>query len=74
MANLLNNQFNNLRLELNCSEYWDFFLNKDAMSDFSQGILGKNLYVSCLSTYIDFEDKDCVFNNEIIKSKKIMNG
>lgn len=66
MANLLNNEFNNLRLELDMSEYWDFFINKDSdINDIDFSLLGKELETRCLSSFIDFSNENCVNDNNV---------
>lgn len=70
MANLLNNQFNNLRIELDNSEYWDFFLNKDSEFNGEFALPSDGLiHDKCLSSYIDLSDSSC-FDGEDIVSKK----
>lgn len=69
MANLLNNQFNNLRLEIDESEYWDFFINKDShIADIDFSLLGKELVTKCLTSFIDLKDERCIKNNKSLVS------
>ena len=66
MVNLLNNQFNNLRLEIDMSEYWDFFINNEPNADLiDYSMLGKTLNTKCLSSFIDLKDKRCINGREI---------
>lgn len=70
MANLLNNQFNNLRLEIDESEYWDFFINKDSnIVDVNFSLLGNDLITKCLSSYIDLSDRECIDGKNILSKK-----
>ena len=69
MANLLNNNFHNLRLELNFEDYWDFFLNKDNDAINTMAFNnGASLFENCLATYIDASDSSC-FNGDELLSK-----
>lgn len=69
MSNLLNNQFHNLRLEINESEYWDFFINKDSnVNDIDYSMLGNSLINKCLSAYIDLSDVRCIDGKKIIST------
>lgn len=66
MSNLLNNQFHNLRLEIDESEYWDFFINKDSnVRDYDLSLFGKGVIDECLISYIDTRDSECITENGI---------
>lgn len=69
MANILNNNFHNLRLEINSEEYWDFFINKDNdVIDYNIASNGE-LYDKCLASYIDISDKACVEGDDIVSKE-----
>ena len=70
MANLLNNNFHNLRFNINLNDYWDFFLNKDPMSIFSFADENVDLNKKCLSAFIDASNENCVIGNELISDNE----
>lgn len=72
MSNLSNNQFNNLRFEINEGEYWDFFINREPISIYSGSFNGKNLYDKCLISFIDASDTMCFDGNDIVSKKDYM--
>lgn len=66
MANLNVNNFHNLKILINKDDYWDFWVNKDAFPcmgnvDFDD---------SCLLTYIDMCDPECVSGDTWVQSKE----
>lgn len=63
MANILNNNFQRLKLRVNHDEYWDLFLDLDMYGDYS--FKEGSLYDSCLISYIDVSLYECVFENWI---------
>lgn len=65
MANLINNNFNYLKLKLNNDEYWDFFVCKDSISSYD---LGSNQYDEngCLISHIDITKEECIDGNDWI--------
>lgn len=66
MSNLINNNFNNLKIKLNNDDYWDFFVCKDVVfSDFINSDEDNN----CLISYIDALDEECI-DEDWIKGKK----
>ena len=67
MANLKENNFHNIRMNINKDEYYDFFVYKD-----SYGVYNfKNEYIKeGIISHIDLCDKDCYENNEWIFGKK----
>lgn len=67
MANLRENNFHNIRMNINKDEYYDFFVYKD-----SYGVYNfKNEYIKeGIISHIDLCDKDCYENNEWIFGKK----
>lgn len=67
MGNNLNNNLHNINLKINKDEYWDFFINKDSMN-FSNIV--KGLQDKCLISYIDTDDSDCVYLNELYSKKQ----
>lgn len=67
MANNLNNNFHNLRLQINNDEYWDFFLNKDSIDLYYPN---KGLQEKCLISYIDSNDPDCVHFDNLYSKRK----
>lgn len=64
MSNIFNNNFHNLRLEVNNDEYWDFFLDNDGYDNYPLG-KGDSIYDGCLISFIDVSLYDCVFDDEI---------
>lgn len=62
MNNILNNNFNNLKLNINNDEYWDFCVNKDSYQTF---FVKNGLQEDCLISYIDVDDPDCVFFDKL---------
>ena len=65
MANLSNNNRNDLKLVLNESEYWDFFIHKG--DNVCNGISSNNSLTNrCLQSYIDFTDNDCLFDSFVL--------
>lgn len=68
MANIINNNFHNLKLIVNNDEYWDFFLNKDS---FGYSLFSDNdMYDKCLISYIDAELKECIDGNWLYSTSK----
>lgn len=63
MANILNNNFHNLKLKPNHDEYWDLFLNKD--SHVSHNFRQNGIHDECLRAYIDVSQDGCVKDNII---------
>lgn len=63
MANIINNNFHNLRLNLNKDQYIDFFFNKDQSLNFN---LANGLKKDCLISYIDTNDPDCLYFDDMI--------
>lgn len=62
MANLLNHNYNFIKLNPNMDEYYDFFINIDnILGNSIQN--GNYLYDKCLISYIDTDIKDCVSGN-----------
>jgi hypothetical protein len=61
MANIINNNFHNLKLKVNYDEYWDFFINKDSFPSYSR----EGLSTECLISYIDVNNKDCIVDNKL---------
>lgn len=64
MANIINNNFHNLKMRINRDEYWDFFINKDSLSPyyFGHGDLNDN----CLISFIDMSKEECVNGDSIV--------
>ena len=67
MANLRENNFHNIRMNINKDEYYDFFVYKD-----SYGVYDfKNEYIKeGIISHIDLCDKDCYENNEWLFGKR----
>ena len=63
MANIINNNFHNLKLKVNYDEYWDFFINKDSFPSYSR----EGLSTECLISYIDVNNKDCIVDNKLYR-------
>ena len=63
MSNILNNNFHNLRLNVNNDEYWDFFLNNDYFESYNFN--SSSMYDDCLISLIDVALYDCVFEDDI---------
>lgn len=63
MTNVLNHNFNNLRLRVNHDDYWDFFLNMDNNSFVN---VKKGLQTDCLVSYIDASIPECVFYDDLM--------
>lgn len=66
MANIINNNFNNLKIKLNTDEYWDFFICKDTLSTSDIKDVDND---GCLISYIDMSDEECI-EGQWIKGKK----
>lgn len=64
MANIINNNFHNLKLKINNDEYWDFFVNKDYFPSYYSD--SSVMYDKCLISYIDAEIDECVIDNLLI--------
>ena len=64
MANIINNNFHNLKLKINNDEYWDFFVNKDYFPSYYSD--SSVMYDKCLISYIDTEIDECVIDNLLI--------
>jgi hypothetical protein len=62
MANIINNNFHNLKLKVNSDEYWDFFINKDSFSSYF--FSSDSMYDKCLISYIDASLDECIVDNE----------
>lgn len=67
MANIINNNFDNLFVRINRDEYVDFFLSKDRTQDFQTS---NGLKEDCLISYIDTNDPDCVFFTDLISKER----
>lgn len=65
MANLNVNNYNNIKLNVNKDEYWDFFINKDSFCNYS-----KNDYISiadaCKISSVDLSKDECFKDNDWI--------
>lgn len=66
MGNILNNNFNNLKLRFNNEDYWDFFVCKD--NNMGRAYFSEDYAKECLISYIDAEDKFCI-EGEGLRSK-----
>lgn len=64
MNNILNHSRESFKIALNNSEYWDFHLSMEDGLYYPEGLTER-----CLSAYIDFDDPDCIWFDEI-KSKQ----
>lgn len=62
-ANVGENNFHNLRLQLNREEYWDFMLDKTPYRGCS------SLANECIISYIDVDDPDCIYFDEIYSKR-----
>lgn len=62
MSNILNNNFQGICVNINNDEYWDLHLNKDAHS---MSAIQKGLQDRCLISYIDTNDPNCLFFDEM---------
>lgn len=63
MANIINNNFQNVKLKCDKEDYWDFFLNQDDYSIYS---FSRNIFHDdSLISYIDLSSKKCINGNEI---------
>ena len=67
MANIINNNFHNLKLKINNDEYWDFFVNKDYFPSYYSD--SGTMYDKCLISYIDAEVDECVIDNLLVGHK-----
>lgn len=63
MANIINNNFHNIKLKLSKEDYWDFFTNQDDLGSYSFN--SNSFYDKCLISYIDASSYDCVDGNEL---------
>lgn len=63
MANILNNNFSNLKLKINKEQYIDFLLNKD---ESLYSISNSGLKEDCLISYIDTNDPDCLYFDDML--------
>lgn len=66
MSNILNHNRNLIDFELTNEDYWDFHLSEEM--GYIGGISG--LATKCLSTYIDFNDPNCVFWDEAMSKNE----
>ena len=66
MSNILNNNFNNLKIKLNNRNYWDFCLNKSFI--YNKFCLNNTDKIDdeCLIADIDLLDNDCIQDNCLI--------
>lgn len=64
MSNIINNNFHNLRLNVNNDEYWDFFLDNNQYDNYMFGN-EEHMFDKCLISFIDVSLYDCVFDDEI---------
>lgn len=69
MSNLINNQFNSLRFEINYKDYWDFFINREPLDIYSGSFNGSSLYDKCLVSYIDTTDDLCIEGNDLVSKQ-----
>lgn len=60
MSNIINSNFNNLKLKLNTDEYWDFFISQDVVSRSATLFNGQSLNDKCLISYIDTTIPTCI--------------
>ena len=67
MSNIINNNFNNLKLVVNNDEYWDFFVNKDYFPSYIFD--STSMYDKCLISYIDTELDGCINGSWLYGSK-----
>ena len=63
MSNLINNNFQNVKLVLDKEDYWDFFIHKGSDSYYSFN--NNSIYDDCLISYFDLSNHECVSKNEI---------
>ena len=63
MSNLINNNFQNVKLVLEKEDYWDFFIHKDGDTNYSFSY--NSIYDDCLISYFDFSNHDYASNKEI---------
>ena len=66
MTNILENNFHNLRLQLDHSDYWDMVISKD---DGGSVAIEDGLQTKCLAAYIDTTDTDCIFFNKLYSKR-----
>ena len=66
MSDILNHNRNLIDFELTNEDYWDFHLSEE------MGYIGglNGFATECLSTYIDFNDPNCVFWDEAISKNE----
>lgn len=73
MANIINNNFHNLKMRVNKDEYWDFFINKDA---FDYGNLSHynedGMYDKCLISFIDSSLDECKENTWLYSTSRYL--
>lgn len=62
MANIIDNNFQNVKLKLNKEDYWDFFINQD---DYSYSSYSGQFYDNNLISYIDLSSSVNIFGNEV---------
>ena len=63
MSNVINHNFHNLRLKANKDEYWDFFINKDAIEGFE--FSDDEMDDKCLISFIDACLDECILQNGV---------
>lgn len=66
MANITNNNFNNIDLKVSKSDYWDFILSKE--SDPTIIYDGTEFYYDKLISLIDIDNSNCCINDSILYS------
>lgn len=66
MSNLNHNNFHDYRLLINKDEYWDLYLSKDKAS---YPFDASGIYEKCLTSYISFDDGECIGDNGWIYGK-----
>lgn len=66
MGNILNHNRNLIDFMLTDEDYWDFHLAQDISYGGSLG----DLSTECLSAYVDFNDPNCVFWDDVFSKKE----
>lgn len=64
MSNLIVNNLQLLRMNIDERDYWDFHINHEKLG--AESLNSVNLYDKCLISYIDCHIKDCIGDNKLV--------
>lgn len=63
MANIINNNFHNVKIKFNKEDYWDFYINQD--DNVSYSFSDDSFYKNNLISYIDFSSPECILMDDV---------